>query len=367
MGADTAVQTAEHQRMLSHDSQSDLESQTANRKIQAEVFKAPPEGDVKDKSPQQAFVQPGKAADGRVGDQSQQFLPALSLNGGVEKDHALPWNDSSKTHMSYRQTKDAKVKLGEGPFHVAQRLLGPGAKDGDVKALTDAMTKQFLDEHADNPKMESLSNGHWLLNEQNIGQIVNRIPDLETRQRIIDRLKEGFTDKEQPAAVPFPAHNRPGETMPNRIEDPDEFMKDLAAAAIDVGAAAYRAKGQCAAGFRLAINEIPMWHIEGGTVDVSINKDINGWRSGVQMALDFAQTGLFDVIPLSKLGYKNLKEGYIVGRYHYPDYVKDHPSWKGEDFGDIDVMTKKHKPPDDGDMYHDSFVLIPKRPKKPTQ
>ncbi|MBX9720648.1 MAG: hypothetical protein K2X81_04585, partial [Candidatus Obscuribacterales bacterium] len=109
MGADTAVQTAEHQRMLSHDSQSDLESQTAKTKIQAEVFKAPPDGDAREKQSHQALIQAGRAVDGRAGEQSQQFLPALSLSGGVEKDHALPWNDSSKTHMSYSQTKDAKV------------------------------------------------------------------------------------------------------------------------------------------------------------------------------------------------------------------------------------------------------------------
>jgi hypothetical protein len=226
-----------------------------------------------------------------------------------------------------------------------------------VKALTKAMGDQFRQDYPG----QDIRVGESLLNEKNVIQVLSRITDEASRNRIIDKLKINWNESDPPAAVQFEAHGRPGETHPSKI-DPDLFLKDIAAAAIDVKAAEYRARGQCAAGARLAFNELPMWHIDGGTVDKSINKDINGWRSGVQLAKDLAETGLFDVVPLAKLGYKNLKEGYIVGRYHYPDYVKQHPSWDGEDFGDIDIMTKKHRPPnDDSDMYHDSFVLIPKR------
>lgn len=299
-------------------------------------------------------------------------LPKLGLTDGKELEGLrtlLPWSDKHpdgrlRQHMSYGQVKDAIVKLGEGPSHVARRLLGTDADEADVKTLTKAMIGQYIDETHDE-KVQHLRNGHVMLNERNVTQILSRIGDEETRNRIIDKLKVGWTEREPPVAVPFEAHGRPGETHPSRIDDPAQFLKDITAAAVDVKADQYRARGYCAAGFRLAINELPNWRIDGGTVDKSINKDINGWRSGLQMALDLAETGLFDKVPLKDLGYKNLKHGYIVGRYHYPDYIKDHKSWDGEDMGDIDVYTPRHKPPDDDDeMYHDSFVLIPKGLKR---
>lgn len=297
-------------------------------------------------------------------------LPALSLHSKTNTDSggfSLPWQRTPdgflQAHMGYQQSKDGIVHIGEGPHHVAKRLLGPNAIPADVNALTDAMTAEYLEEHPGR-KLSGIRIGHPIINEGNIESTLARIGDDAARQRIADRLKDGWTEKEQPTAVPFGPHGRPGETTPSRIDDPEQFLKDIAAAAIDVGAAALRSKGKCAQGARLAINELPLWHIDGGTVDKSINKDPNGWRSGITMALDLGGTGLFDIVPLSKLGYKNLKEGYILGRYHYPNYVKEHPAWDGEDFGDIDIVTKKHMPPnDDSDMYHDSFVLIPKKAK----
>ncbi len=277
----------------------------------------------------------------------------------------LPWtpdpNGRLKMHMSYGQSKDAIVSLGEGPFHVAKRLLGKDAADADVKAFSDALKEQFKqDESASD--LSSLRNGHKLLTEENIAEVLSRIADRQSRERITERLKEGWTDREPPVAVPFKGHNRPGETNPDRIEDADQFLKDLADAAIKVGADKLRAKGLCAQGARLAFNTLPLWRIDGGSVDKSINKDINGWRSGITLALDLGETGLFDIVPLKELGYKNLKEGYVLGRYHYPDYVKQRPKWEGEDFGDIDIVTKRHMPPnDDSKMYRDSFVLIPKK------
>jgi hypothetical protein len=271
-------------------------------------------------------------------------LPPLQIvataQSGKLDDRVVPWGEGSNLHPNYQMAKDGLVKIGEGPHHVATRLLGADANSNDVKALTKAMGDQFRQDYPG----QDIRVGESLLNEKNVIQVLSRITDEASRNRIIDKLKINWNESDPPAAVQFEAHGRPGETHPSKI-DPDLFLKDIAAAAIDVKAAEYRARGQCAAGARLAFNELPMWHIDGGTVDKSINKDINGWRSGVQLAKDLAETGLFDVVPLAKLGYKNLKEGYIVGRYH-----------------DIDIMTKKHRPPnDDSDMYHDSFVLIPKR------
>lgn len=293
----------------------------------------------------------------------ESTLPPLQIvakdqGDGKIQERVLPWGEGSHLHPNYQMAKDGLVKVGEGPHHVAVRLLGAGANTADVKAFTAALKDQFKE---DFPKQD-IRVGESLLNDRNVVQVLSRITDQAMRDRIIDRLKINWNETDPPVAVQFEAHGRPGETHPSRIDDGDQFLKDIAAAAIDVGAADLRSKGKCAAGARLAINELPLWHIDGGTVDKSINKDPNGWRSGIQLAKDLAETGLFDVIPLSKLGYKNLKEGYIVGRYHYPDYVKEHKGWDGEDFGDIDIMTKKHRPPnDDAEMYHDSFVLIPKK------
>ncbi|MBX9571558.1 MAG: hypothetical protein K2X77_21880 [Candidatus Obscuribacterales bacterium] len=291
-------------------------------------------------------------------------LPELTIGGQrAPETIILPWNAGDKRHMSYDLMKDVRVKINEGPFHVAERILGKDGDDADKRALTKALKEQFAEETAKDPNTQGIRIGYPLVTERNIYQILMRIEDPACRTRIIERVRQGFTDVEQAKPVPLDARNRPGETRPDRIDDGAAFMKDLAAAAIEVGAHKLWAKGKCAQGARLAFNELPHWNIEGGVVDKVISKDPNGWRSGIILAKDLADSGLFDVIPLKDFGYKNLKEGHVLGRYHYPDYVKDRPSWGGEDYGDIDIVTKVHRPPNDGDTYHSSFVLVPKKKK----
>jgi hypothetical protein len=337
------------------DQSSPREAQAAEAKLHSEAYAQTPDKQV------------AKAPAGEKAEASGQSkdLPALTL--AVTHDfRPLPWNQSpddgqNKLHMSDRMQKDSIVKMGEGPSHVAHRVLGPDASTADVKALTEALKEQYNAEKQSDTALDSLRIGHPLLNESNIGQVLDRIPDENTRHRIEDHLNIGWNDAPQPTAIPFDHDARPGETQPSAILDGDTFRKDLAAAAIDVGAAALRSKGQCAAGARLALNELPQWHIDGGTVDRSINKDPNGWRGGIKMADDLANSGLFDKKLLSEVGVKNLKEGYILGRVHFPAYVKQHEkAWEGEDLGDIDIVTSKHMPEDDGRLYHDSYVLIPK-------
>ena len=326
-----------------------------------EVYEQAPARQRESKPVSQAGVQPDAPA------VSRQDLPAMNLVDSKDF-KPLPWEQPDngsghKMHMNYRLQKDSIIKNGEGPYHVSRRLLGQDASEADVRTLTRALKEQYGEENNKDSDMQSLRIGQSLVTEKNIRSIMRHIEDPETRQRIGNSLKEGWTEKEQPAAVPFDHDARPGETQPSVIEDRKSFQNDLAAAAIDVGAAKLRSQGHCAQGARLALNEVPLWHIDGGTVDTSIKKDPNGWRSGLRLAQDLADTGLFDSVPLKKIGTRHLQAGYILGRSHHPDYVKDHPEWGGEDYGDIDIVTKKHTPPADGKFYQDSFVLIPKKVK----
>ena len=311
----------------------------------------------------------GAEAQNAVVESAAFVLPALKVT--ADRKTALPWevttNGVAKEHMGFGQAKDGIVRFGEGPEQVAERLLGQDASRRDVELLTRALEEQYQAEtHGRDPQMRSLRIGHSLLTEQNIEAVLKRIKDPTARQRIADCLRQGWSLERQPLPVPFGADGRPDETRPSAIPNPAQFEKALAAAAINVNAEGFRAKGECALGARLALNELPDWHIDGGSVDKSINKDPNGWRSGLKLALDLRATGLFDSIPLRQIGVQNLKAGYIVGRYHNPGVVKQHPSWGGEDMGDIDIKTDKHTPPPDGPYYHDSFVLIPKAPAKPS-
>ena len=331
------------------------EAQAAEAKLHSEAYAQAPDRQAGKTQAVEAAATNGQAKD----------LPALTL-AAAHDFRPLPWNQTpddgqNKLHMSERMQKDSIVKMGEGPNHIAHRVLGPGASTADVKALTEALKEQYNAEKQSETALDSLRIGHPLLNENNIAQVLDRIPDENTRHRIEDQLNIGWNDAPQPTAIPFDHDARAGETQPSAILDGDTFRKDLAAAAIDVGAAALRAKGQCASGARLALNELPQWHIDGGSVDRSINKDPNGWRGGIKMADDLANSGLFDKKPLSEVGVKNLKDGYILGRVHFPAYVKQHEkAWEGEDLGDIDIVTSKHMPEADGRLYHDSYVLIPK-------
>lgn len=302
---------------------------------------------------------------------TNKHVPELELvdSAAAGRQEFFPWTRNKSPQepplfMGYGQMKDALVKIGEGPYHVSRRLLGSEAAEADVKALSKALSDQYRHEHPEDDAMKGIIIGQSLLNRENIESVLLRIEDYGSRIRISERLAEGWVEKEPPKEVPFDARQREGETRPDRIDDPEQFLKDLAQSAIEVKAAELRARGLCAQGARLSFNQLPLWHIEGGKVDKSINKDPNGWRSGITLAQDLAASGLFDVVPLKELGYKNLKEGYVLGRIHYPDYVKKRPSWDGEDMGDIDIVTKKHRPPNDGPMYHSSFVLIPKGLKR---
>ncbi len=298
-------------------------------------------------------------------------LPPLRIvdkDGGDSRKSVglLPWEKDEdgkrQLHMNYDLQINGIVRVGEGPWHAASRILGSKAPYGDLQAFTKALGDQFMeDTRAKN--LKDLPQGYELLTEDNTEKVISKITDDAIRQRVIDKLAESWTEKVPLDAVQFgpDAHGRPGETYPSRIDDPQRFLKDMTAAMEQVKADDYWRRGLCAGGFRLAVNQLPGWNVDGGSIDVSINKDIRGWRSGVQMALDLAKTGLFDVVPLKELGYQNLKQGYILGRWHYPDYVRNRPSWGGEDYGDIDVWTNRHKPADDSrNMYRDSFVLIPK-------
>lgn len=306
------------------------------------------------------------AAAGQVPD--LEIVKSDAEKSQAERHGALPWNRKAPQEkplfMGYQQMKDGLVKMDEGPHHVAQRLLGGKAAEGEVKALQEALKEQYKAENASDPNLSSVLIGHSLLNQKNIVQVLDRIADPEAKLNIAEKLAEGWVEKEPPKSVPFDSRMREGETRPDRIDNPEQFLKDLAQSAIEVKAHELRARGLCAQGARLSFNQLPLWHIEGGSVDKSINKDPNGWRSGITLAQDLAASGLFDVVPLKDLGYKNLKEGYVLGRIHYPDYIKGKPSWGGEDMGDIDIVTKKHRPPNDGPMYHSSFVLIPKGLKR---
>ena len=292
---------------------------------------------------------------------SSPIEKAAAIQHSVRADViARPWNSDSQ-FMTYDLMKDSKVKIGQGPYHVAERLLGKDATETDKRALSNALKDQFKEETGKNPDVQGIQIGKPLITKWNIDQILDRLEDPECKQRITERLRQGFTAEESPHAVPLDKRARPGETRPDRIDDDKQFLKDIADAAIEVGAKKLWRQGKCAQGARMALNELPNWNIEGGTVDKSIEKDPNGWRSGITLARDLAASGLFDVVPLKELGIKNLKDGYILGRLHHPEYVKERPGWGGEDFGDIHIVTKIHKPEDDGDTYRETFVLIPKK------
>lgn len=320
----------------------------------------------------EAFPHPAEAAAHQQASQAdtknnhseaaQKELPKFTLSSS-EVSMALPWaqpdnGDGHKLHMSYDMQKAAKVHDREGSYQVAERLLGKGAQSADLNALNNAMRAQFAHDHPQVTDLDGYMDCRALVDETNIASIINRIGDQDSRHRIEDKLKEGWTDEPAPVAVPFAHDARPGETMPSYIADADRFCRDLAAAAIDAHTVVLWSQGLCAGGARLAINELPQWNIDGGSVDRSILKDPRGWRSGLKMAEDLSSTGLFDRVPLSQIGVNGLKEGYIVGRYS----VRPNPNW-GEDYGDIDIVTRIHRPaPDSPNMYKNSFVLIPKKP-----
>jgi hypothetical protein len=174
-----------------------------------------------------------------------------------------------------------------------------------------------------------------------------------------------YTDGEPtPYAPAEPVHpvpwGRPGETVPNKFEDPLRFTTELLNA---TKKEAYNLEtvGDCGKGVRLGLNDTNMgFHIEENMI---INGTLYSWRSATQLGEYLYGTGLFDRIPLSKIQF-HLQDGFIVVRHWNPQIQH----LRGEDEGDIAVISHdgmqyndhSDKFKSNNPRYDQSYVLIPK-------
>ena len=116
-------------------------------------------------------------------------LPDLSLHNTAKNGSiGVAGNDQSPELKDGMQDR-AAVRRGEGPYGVAERLLGENASNSDVRALTGALKDQYRDETQNKDfMMNNLKVGHELLTDKNVDQVLSKIDDPEARQRISEQL-----------------------------------------------------------------------------------------------------------------------------------------------------------------------------------
>jgi hypothetical protein len=174
-----------------------------------------------------------------------------------------------------------------------------------------------------------------------------------------------YTEGEpQPYHPEDPVHpmpwGRPGETVPNKIEKPNEFAKSLLTAT-QQAAAKIETVDDCAHGVREALNDLNTgFHIND---DMMIDGEKYRWRSATQLGEYLSASGLFDVVPLNKIQNK-LEDGFIVVRHWNNQLIHA----RGEDRGDIAVISHNgyqyndhHEPYQPNESrYNGGYVLVPK-------
>jgi hypothetical protein len=153
-------------------------------------------------------------------------------------------------------------------------------------------------------------------------------------------------------------YGRSMETAPSKIANPMQFMHDIVSIGKQIDSAGMRSgrytstgHGDCAGAVRKDLEKMNIgFHIE------SDNNE-GRWRSGVQLGAYLAQSGLFEAVPMSKIG--KLEPGMIkVSHWNFGN--RSQHFFSNEDRGDIQIVGDGSSVPPDGGRYTNSYILVPK-------
>lgn len=93
--------------------------------------------------------------------------------------------------LSEETTELSFVRLGEGPYQVAERLLSSGdsaTSHDEVMALVRAMQTQYREEYPEDPNLASLKVNHQFLSPEKLDSLLNSISDPAMRDSIAAKL-----------------------------------------------------------------------------------------------------------------------------------------------------------------------------------
>lgn len=137
-------------------------------------------------------------------------LPELSLHNTANNGSIGVEGNKQSAQLKDGMEDKGTVRRGEGPYGVAERLLGKSASNSDVKALTGALRDQYRDETQNKDfMMNNLKVGHELLTDKNVDQVLSKIGDPEARQRIAGQLTKD-SGKADPSEKDNKNENRDG-------------------------------------------------------------------------------------------------------------------------------------------------------------
>jgi len=98
--------------------------------------------------------------------------------------------------------KEGTQASGEGPYQVAQRILGAGASQADLNALTKAMKQSWQEKHGDaqhqNDKMTGLKAGEHFITPENIQALMDKVPGLKAKYDGLTNPSEHHTHTRTP-------------------------------------------------------------------------------------------------------------------------------------------------------------------------
>lgn len=179
------------------------------------------------KSSDQKVLDPSKSVETGV-DPSRKT--DKKVDAAVEPDRATDKTADKTTdkttdktkHLTEAQEKDGLVQSKEGPYQVAERLLGKSASQEEKMALVKAMRSQYNEETGNkDPHMKSLSVGRSLLNEQNYDKVIANIKDEALQKSVIAKLEQKQADAPKKAE---PKQDEPKKEEP-KVEPKKEEPK----------------------------------------------------------------------------------------------------------------------------------------------
>lgn len=169
-------------------------------------------------------------------------LPELSLhntanNGSIGVEGSNNSSNSQSSELKDGMQDKSAVRRGEGPYDVAERLLGgEDANNSDVKALTGALKDQYRDETNNKDfMMNNLKQGRELLTDKNVDQVLSKISDPEQRQRISEQLTQesgkenadSSTPETKDTSMEKPQDDKSGESNPKGEQSKDGKSRGL--------------------------------------------------------------------------------------------------------------------------------------------
>lgn len=127
--------------------------------------------------PVETLAEPKRTTPKATDTQRENDNPKISVNP----------TEASAPKLGADLGKAAMVRRGEGPYQVAERILGMGGTKPDHKSimeLTRAFQNQYKDEQGKHARWNDLKVNHRFLTNENLSKVIEKLPNTQTKAKL---------------------------------------------------------------------------------------------------------------------------------------------------------------------------------------